>query len=260
TLASTVATTNGDVVTSGGQLIQLTGGGGTSVGSAPAGTVLTNSGTWCDTTAGATFTTFTATTGSFAYTTNGTTPTANGTWSWQGSGTGLVTITATDSFGSSTSIQFWLNVGEVSSVNTNTDTSAVNALVGAQDSNGNISLRSAIQAVNAAKSSTPALIAFGITGSGPFTIQPQPSQLDPIQYPVFIDGFTQPGSEPNTLPLMGAGAGDNAYWNIILDGSLSGGDGLAITAGASTVQGLAIQNFGSDIHLTTYGNDVIAGN
>jgi hypothetical protein len=334
-LNSTVAVVNGDVVTNANQLIALTGGGGNSAGPAPAMVTVTDGGTWSDTTLGATVTLTPQA---------GLTQNPDGTWTWSGTavaGAGPVTITATDSQGASTSIQFWLTANQVFIVNTTADTSAVNPMVGAQDSNGNISLRSAIQAVNAAGASTPALIAFDIptsdpgytaptsvaitnvslsnnvatlTTSGPipvalgqtvivaglsnslfngdyqvtaktltsfsyalvhadlpstndsgtasdpgqFTLMPQ-SALPAIQKPVIIDGYTQPGSSPNTMPNQGLGAGDNAIQNIILEGNSSQANGLDITGGATTVQGLDIQSFPNAIHFTTTGN-VIAGN
>jgi hypothetical protein len=243
-------------------------------------------------------------------------------------------------------------VGTVFIVNTAADTSAVNPLLGAQDSNGNISLRSAIQAVNAASNTgAPPVIEFDIpttdpgytaptsvgitivslsgnvatlttsaqvpvavgqtvivvglsnslfngnfqvnaetptsfsyvlvhadvastpdsgTASNPgqFTITPQ-TALPSIGKPVVIDGFTEPGSSPNTMPNQGIGAGDNAVRLITLDGTpqlggthdlgpydtgeeanaafaaVSGPEGLVIAAGNSTVTGLVIQNFGA---------------
>src|SRR5262249_24355381 len=97
--------------------------------------------------------------------------------------------------------------------------------------------------------------------TGVATIKPL-SALPTINNPVFINGFTQPGSSPNTLPNQGAGAGDNGVQTITLDGSQisSPGDGLTIAAGGSTVEGLVIQNFTNGVHLTTNGNDLIAGN
>jgi hypothetical protein len=88
------------------------------------------------------------------------------------------------------------------------------------------------------------------------------ASLPLISNPVFINGFSQPGSSANTLPNQGTGAGDDAFQNIILDGSSIGsqGDGLTISASGGTVQGLVIQNFYNDIHLTTNGNNLIAGN
>jgi hypothetical protein len=217
------------------------------------GAVVSNSGTFTDTTVGATVT-LTASAGTVAQP-------SNGTWSWSEttpSGAAQiapVTIYATDNNGQTAAAEFWLNVGQVFIVNTTADSAAANLTTG-QDSSGNISLRSAIQAVNAAKASTPALIAFQIAGTGPLTIQPQ-SALDPIIAPVVIDGYTQPGASPNTLTV-----GDNAVLKIVLDGSKAGVvDGLDIGGGNSTVRGLVIDNFpASGIELNGGGNDCVAGN
>jgi hypothetical protein len=142
------------------------------------------------------------------------------------------------------------------------------------------SLRDAITQINADTSHTlypsptnPSVdeIDFAITaasdtgggynsGTGVATIKPQ-SALPQITNAVFINGFASPSQE-NTLPLKGSSAGDNANRNIALDGSnIGSSDGLTIAAGNSTVQGLVIQNLTNNgIHLTTNGNDVIAGN
>jgi hypothetical protein len=94
-----------------------------------------------------------------------------------------------------------------------------------------------------------------------FTIRPQ-SALPQTLVPVTINGFSQPGSSANTMPNQGVEAGDNAVLTIILDGSNISAqvDGMAIAVGGSTVEGLVIQNFYSDIHLTSSGKDLITGN
>jgi hypothetical protein len=99
-------------------------------------------------------------------------------------------------------------------------------------------------------------IDFNIPGSGVQTIQPL-SQLPIVTHQVVIDGYTQPGSSPNTLAV-----GDNAVLTIQLDGSLAGGAaGMEITAGNSEVMGLVVSNFqSSGIFLTGTGGDVIEGN
>ena len=94
------------------------------------------------------------------------------------------------------------------------------------------SLRAAIQEANA----TPALdtIAFVISASGPLTIRPT-HPLPPVTQPVFIDGYTQPGTQPNTLP---AGLGTDAVLRIELDLSASGP--LIVDGGDSIVRGLVL--------------------
>ncbi len=81
------------------------------------------------------------------------------------------------------------------------------------------------------------IINFAIPGAGSHIIQPL-SPLPTITDPVTIDGFTQPGAHPNTLP-----ASDDAVRLIGLDGNGLVGDGLHIAAGGSTVRGLAIGGF-----------------
>jgi hypothetical protein len=80
-------------------------------------------------------------------------------------------------------------------------------------------------------------------------IHPGPGGLPPILDIVDIDGTTEPGF---------AGAPP-----ITIDGSSAGPgvDGLVLTGGHSTVRGLVIGGFsGAGIHVTTNGNDTIAGN
>ena len=117
------------------------------------------------------------------------------------------------------------------------------------------SLRNAISYANA----TPGLdtITFSIPGSGVHTIQPL-SALPEITDPVIIDGYTQPGAQPNTRAI-----GTDAVLLIELDGSRAGStaNALTITAGNSTVQGLVINRFAcGGITMRTNGSNVIAGN
>jgi hypothetical protein len=165
----------------------------------------------------------------------------------------------------STATAFWV---------TNTgDNGGVNPAAGA----GTGTLRQALVDANAAGTGTaasPNLVQFNIPttdagyngATGAFSIALL-SALPTVTDTVVIDGFTQPGSGMNTLPLSGAGAGDNAVRLSILDGTqLSGGSydlgtfgnsadasaaldaeagptGLTIAAGNCTVSGLVFQNF-----------------
>ncbi len=87
-------------------------------------------------------------------------------------------------------------------------------------------------------------------GSGVQTISPA-SALPTITVPVVLDGTSQPGySGTPLIELNGSQAGSNA-------------DGLRISAGNSTVEGLVINRFGSvsgGIVLTDNGGDIIVGN
>jgi hypothetical protein len=147
----------------------------------------------------------------------------------------------------------------VFTVNTTADTPAVDLVTG-QDSAGNISLRSAIQAANA--TSSPDEIDFRIPGSGVHTIQLN-SALDPITYPVTIDGYMQPGAQRNRRA-----AGSDAVLQIELDLSnlAQNGYGLKVTANASgsTVRGLALNRssaaIANGIWLVQSNNNHIEGN
>jgi hypothetical protein len=101
-------------------------------------------------------------------------------------------------------------------------------------------------------------IAFNIPGAGVRTIN-LTSALPTITDPVTIDGYTQPGSSPNTLP-----DGDNAILLIELNRGNLTVNGLTITAGNSVVRGLVINRNISfvayAIEITTRGGNLIEGN
>ena len=114
------------------------------------------------------------------------------------------------------------------------------------------SLRQAILDTNAAAGADT--IAFNIPGTGVHTIVPT-SRLPKITDAVVIDGYTQPGSRPNTA---GPGFVSNGLQTIQIDGNQVFGirpEGLELTAGHSTVRGLLVQNFrGNDVQLWGDGN------
>lgn len=104
-------------------------------------------------------------------------------------------------------------------------------------------------------------IAFAIPGSGVHTIQPT-SVIPRIEESVVIDGYTQPGSTPNTLTI-----GDDAVLLIEIDGSLMpvGNDLFDFPNSGSTIRGLVINRMtGTSIYCgasSFAGNDnVIEGN
>lgn len=99
-------------------------------------------------------------------------------------------------------------------------------------------------------------IAFDLPGSGVRLI-PLESPLPPITDALTIDGYTQPGSHPNTLA-----DGNDKVILVELDGSTAtGGAGLTVLAGGSTVRGLAINRFkGSGLLLEGGGSNLIEGN
>jgi hypothetical protein len=166
-----------------------------------------------------------------------------------------ISATATDPSG---------NTSQFSAVRTLlTNTTVVNT----QDS-GPGSLRNAILVAD--DSFAPqATITFNIPTTDPgyvngtFVIQPV-SPLPALTTPVVIDGYTQPGSSPNTHARSDPDPGDNAKRLITLDGATAPFhriiDGLNLAAGHSTVRGLNIHDFFIPIHLTMLGNDTIEGN
>jgi len=115
------------------------------------------------------------------------------------------------------------------------------------DDTGPGSLRQAILDSNASPPPPPGtsnLIVFNISGSGVHTIVPA-TQLPDITQPLEIDGYTQPGSSPNTNP---PGQGDNAVILIELSGAIAppGSSGLSIQADECGVRGLVINQFQAD--------------
>ena len=116
------------------------------------------------------------------------------------------------------------------------------------------SLRQAITDANA--SAGLDTIAFNIPGSGVHTITPG-SVLPTITDPVVIDGYSQPGSSPNTLAV-----GDDAVLQIELDGNGAGYYGLTISGGGSTIKGLVIGGWGFNsvvFDILTNGGNTIQG-
>lgn len=101
-------------------------------------------------------------------------------------------------------------------------------------------LRAAIQESNA-NPVTPEHIFFNIPGEGVHTIAPT-SALPTITDPVEIDGYSQPGTSPNT-----AAKGTNAVIEVVLSGANApigqGTDGLVVSGGGTTVKGLVINGF-----------------
>ena len=120
-------------------------------------------------------------------------------------------------------------------------------------------LRAAIEEANHANNPGLDTITFSI-GTGVQTISPG-SALPTISDPVIINGYTQPGASANT---NGPALGSNAVLKIELDGAGAGPatvSGFFITAGSSTVRGLAIHSFsGPGVRSQTNGGNTIEGN
>ena len=114
------------------------------------------------------------------------------------------------------------------------------------------SLRQAILDANAHAVAVPAeanRIEFAIPGSGPFTIgTPQQPRLPNLRGRLTIDGFTQPGSQPNTLTTDQGGL--DTHLMIELKGP-GNGYGFVLDSGSPvadvTLRGLAINNYAPHI-------------
>ncbi|HSK72394.1 MAG TPA: BACON domain-containing carbohydrate-binding protein, partial [Pyrinomonadaceae bacterium] len=111
-------------------------------------------------------------------------------------------------------------------------------------------LRAAIQEANA--TTDPDNINFLIPISGLQVIQLAAS-LPAITSPVVINGYTQPGSSPNTLAV-----GNNAVFRIRINSN--GHNALNVTAGNSTIRGLLFTVAESvAVSLQTNGNNLVEG-
>jgi hypothetical protein len=128
------------------------------------------------------------------------------------------------------------NVGDAA------DFSTSDGVCDTNDSSGNgpCTLRAAIQQANSTLGSD--LVFFNIPGAGSHTIQPA-SALPTITDPVIINGYSEPGSSPNT-----SATSISAVLMIELDGINAGPstDGLTVTGSGTTVQGLVIRRFGGN--------------
>ena len=102
-----------------------------------------------------------------------------------------------------------------------------------------------------------------VAATDSFVIKPNVSAFVALPFitdSVNIDAYSQPGASPNTLPVA-----DNGVLKIEISGANTQLSdyawGLVITAGNSTVRGLAIDGFsGGEISLATNGGNVLQGN
>jgi trimeric autotransporter adhesin len=159
----------------------------------------------------------------------------------------ILTATATDSIGNtsefSENIEPLIQLPGLTYTVTNTNNS------------GPGSLRQALLDVDLFANAAPDLITFNIPGEGAKLIAPA-TPLPVPEWPVTIDGFTQPGSAPNTSTNE-----DNAVVLIQLDGSSMGsGSGLQFSVASNTVRGLSLTRFVNQaISFTGPGGNVLEG-
>ena len=132
---------------------------------------------------------------------------------------------------------------------------------------GVVTLREAITSINNGAAVNADIVAvgaygtndqihFNIAGLGLQTIAPA-SNLPNIVKPVTIDGYTQPGSSPNTLAV-----GDNAVIKIDLSGENHSSNciGLAVRADDTTIRGLAIHGCGAPLDIRGVTGNKVLGN
>jgi CSLREA domain-containing protein len=122
--------------------------------------------------------------------------------------------------------------------------------------NGECTMRAAIEEANRHRG--PDTIAFAIPGSGVHTItlgSVLPTISDKMG-PTFIDGYTQPGSSPNTDPLI-----SNARIMVQISAPTDrGSNGMVVTSPGNTIRGLAFFKLGDSIALkgsSASGNTVV---
>jgi CSLREA domain-containing protein len=107
-------------------------------------------------------------------------------------------------------------------------------------------LREAIDGANARPEGSFSEISFAIPGQGPHLIAPE-SPLPTLRRSIRIDGYTQPGSSPNTLA-----SGSDAVLQIeIADLVLPRLAGLRVCAPDVTLRGLAISGFDANLRTQT---------
>lgn len=118
-------------------------------------------------------------------------------------------------------------------------------------------LRAAIQEANASVSSDN--ISFSIPGNGLHLIQLS-NNLPIITSQVVIDGYTQPGSVANTLPV-----GNNAILNIEVRQTVFNANLFVISSGNSSIRGLVLnatsdgQSSAALLNFTTNGGNRVEG-
>jgi len=100
-------------------------------------------------------------------------------------------------------------------------------------------------------------VVFDIAGGGVQTITPlSPLPILADTAGVTVDGYTQPGSSPNTLS-----AGDDAALMVELDGSQagSGAAGLTFQSSSNLVRGLVVNRFGTGIRIAEGSDNQVTG-
>ncbi|MEO8104354.1 MAG: NosD domain-containing protein, partial [Betaproteobacteria bacterium] len=123
---------------------------------------------------------------------------------------------------------------------------------------GACTLRAAITYANSNCGLGPHTISFNIAGAGPHSILPLTDLPDITCAATTVDGYTQPGSAPNSSAPV---AGNNADLRIILDGSSASlCRGVSVLANNVLVRGLALRSFGCEGLFSSGPNTRFQGN
>jgi hypothetical protein len=133
--------------------------------------------------------------------------------------------------------------------------SATTFTVTSTNDSGPGSLRQALLGVNA--SPGPHSVQFSISGDGVHTLAPL-TPWPELTNTVALDGYSQPGTQPNSLPW-----GSDAALRIRLDGQRltnSLAPALVLHSNGSSVRGLIVVRFASGIKIDSASSVVIAGN
>lgn len=141
----------------------------------------------------------------------------------------FITATATDAEGNTS--EFGAAIRATATIPPSTFTVTTTA------DSGPGSLRQALLDADTVVAGTAHRIVFAIPGAGPHVIRPATALPMPVNEPVELDGFSQPGASPNTS----AGA-DNAAHRVVLDGSQLpfGQKILRFTVAGSGAKGLVL--------------------
>ena len=118
------------------------------------------------------------------------------------------------------------------------------------------SFRQAI--LNANADTLESAVTFNIPGPGPHVIQPT-GILPVIGSNIVIDGYSQPGSTPNTNPIDQP---NNADIRIVIDGSNFGPPGISglfLDGGNSVVRGIAVGNYPRNGIQVQSNNNAVVG-
>lgn len=120
------------------------------------------------------------------------------------------------------------------------------------DSDGDCTLRAAIEEANAIVGFDRVTIGFAIPGMGVHRIASETALPALTRNNITIDGTTQDGSSCGDL-----WAGTAPMWNIVVEGYSAPFDGLTINGGGSIIKGLNVEGFRNGISIASVGENSV---